>query len=166
MWFGPRDYLETDSSFKQIIPYVIVRQWDIIWVYTRAQSWGESRLFNRLSIGFWGHVSVSDSILDGEILNVEGTLVNSLRRELFEELGIEKSYPVERIGYIYDPSNDVGKVHLGVVYVIEIEASDVGGIEEHIAQFRFVSLDTISGLEGEFETWSQLLLEHLKIAWK
>ena len=166
MWFWPRDYLETDPNYKQIIPYVAVRSWDKIGVYTRSTTGWENRLHNRLSIWFWWHISVADVLLDGEILNVQNTIVNSLRRELDEELWIKNLYPVEHLGYIYDPSNEVGKVHLGVVYIMEIDSSDIWNIEEHIKEFKFIGINEFSSLEGEFETWSQFLIEFFENWWK
>ena len=166
MWFWPRDYLETDSNYKQIIPYVVVRSWDKIGVYTRSVTGWENRLYNRLSIWFWWHISVADSYLDGEVLNVQNTIITSLRRELEEELGIKKLYPVKHLGYIYDPSNEVGKVHLGVVYTIEIDQTDIWTIEEHIKEFQFIRMNEFSSLEGEFETWSQFLIQFFQNWWK
>jgi predicted NUDIX family phosphoesterase len=52
VWFGPREHLEKDESFKQIIPYVLIRAGDKVGLYTRASAGEEERLHNMRSIGF------------------------------------------------------------------------------------------------------------------
>ena len=62
--FLPRSQVETDPSYKQLIPYVITQyngphEDSLILSYTRGKSGGEDRLKKFKSIGIGGHVSES-----------------------------------------------------------------------------------------------------------
>src|SRR4051794_24182824 len=59
--FRPRSEMETDPSFKQIIPYVVFRSGEDIFCYTRGSSQGEARLHRLRSIGVGGHVDEADA---------------------------------------------------------------------------------------------------------
>ena len=63
--YQPRGEMETDPSFKQLIPYVIFRYTDSdqvvhIFRYTRGNGQGEERLRAKISIGVGGHISTLD----------------------------------------------------------------------------------------------------------
>ncbi|HEX3726659.1 MAG TPA: phosphoesterase, partial [Pirellulales bacterium] len=64
--YRPRHEVEQDPSFKQLIPYVILRYCDsrgqqFIFQYTRGKGQGEQRLHSKKSIGVGGHISSDDS---------------------------------------------------------------------------------------------------------
>ena len=60
VWFGPKPVLEQDESFRQIIPYVVLRCGGNYLTYTRGATGGESRLHAKISMGFGGHVDLPD----------------------------------------------------------------------------------------------------------
>jgi len=65
--FRERDEVETDFSYKQLIPYVIFSNGDNIFVYQRSSTSDESRLRKKYSIGIGGHIDDDDqgnNILD------------------------------------------------------------------------------------------------------
>src|SRR5262249_36192992 len=55
----PRDLAEDDPSFKQLIPYVVLRFDGQLFHYRRATG-GEKRLWARRSIGIGGHICQND----------------------------------------------------------------------------------------------------------
>ena len=52
--YMPRAEAEGQPAFKQIIPYVILRQGDKIFVTRRLNKGGEARLHGKISIGVGG----------------------------------------------------------------------------------------------------------------
>ena len=81
--FLPRAEAETDSAFRQIIPYVAVTRGGEVFSTRRLRSGTESRLHGLISLGIGGHIDKNRDGDDGE------TLMRALRRELSEELGCE-----------------------------------------------------------------------------
>src|SRR5438552_18741475 len=57
--FLPRPAAESDPSFKQLIPYLVLRWRDQVFHYTRAGG-GEARLRALRSIGVGGHICAED----------------------------------------------------------------------------------------------------------
>src|SRR5256886_14965862 len=58
--FRPRATVEQDSSFKQIIPYLIVRHAGRLFLCQRSTQGGEGRLHGKYSIGVGGHINRRD----------------------------------------------------------------------------------------------------------
>src|SRR5260221_14229219 len=59
--YRPRSEVESDPSFKQIIPYVVLRWKDQVFHYTRGKAGTETRLQALRSLGVGGHISELDS---------------------------------------------------------------------------------------------------------
>ena len=86
---------------------------------------------------------------------------NSIEREITEELRIGGTHTQTVIGLINDDSNEVGRVHLGVVHLFELSSDDVASNEDAIQDLQFVSLaDLVAGLDN-LESWSKICVEHL-----
>lgn len=160
--YRPRGEMEDDPSHKQLIPYCIFRHTDdagqqSVFVYTRGKGQGESRLHAKRSIGVGGHISSDDDQQGSDIHPYE----EGMRRELEEEVAIETKYRELCVGLINDDETEVGKVHLGVVHIFDVEQPNIYPRETDIIStgFQPVSelLDDLSG----FETWSSICLEAL-----
>ena len=97
---------------------------------------GEERLHGQQSsIGVGGHmndVTGADSI--NEVLRVNA------QRELEEEVGLSnnKSQNMEYLGFINDDDNDVGKVHMGVVFKITVQSNDVEAKETDTLKIKWI----------------------------
>jgi predicted NUDIX family phosphoesterase len=154
MQYRPRSEVETDPSFKQIIPYVVFRCADAIFCYTRGKSQGEARLHRLRSLGVGGHVSEEDA-QGGKSLDA---YESAMRRELDEEVEVTSPGRISRVGLINDDSTPVGQVHLGVVHLFELERPLVKAREEGLAEASFVPLAAIATIRQEFETWSQICI--------
>ena len=61
--FQSRARAETDPTFKQIIPYVVITDGKSILHYVRGKKAGEQRLVSKGSIGIGGHINDEDHSL-------------------------------------------------------------------------------------------------------
>ena len=153
-----RGDMEDDPSFKQLISYCLLEnEKGEILVYERLSGGGEERLHGQSSIGVGGHmndVTGADSI--NEVLRVNA------QRELEEEVGLSnnKSQNMEYLGFINDDDNDVGKVHMGVVFKITVQSNDVEAKETDTLKIKWIEQGDIHSYE-DFETWSALILQDI-----
>ncbi len=146
---------EEDPSYKQLIPYCLFRHGDSIFHYTRGTKQGEARLHAKKSVGVGGHISTLDRDSQQE------TYLAGMERELDEEVSIETGYREQLIGLLNDDSNDVGKVHLGVVHVFDLDQPQVLPREESMIDAGFAPLSQLVEEIDGFETWSQICLKFL-----
>jgi len=153
--YRPRPEMESDPSFKQLIPYCVFRCDGKIFNYQRGTAQGETRLHAKRSIGVGGHVSTLD--LDGE----QCAYLEGMERELDEEVSIEASYREECIGLINDDETDVGKVHLGIVHVFDLQQPGVSPREASMVNADFTAISELEKDIDQFETWSQICLRSL-----
>ena len=93
--------------------------------------------------------------------SVNEVLRVNAQRELEEEVGLleSNSQNLEYIGFINDDTNDVGKVHIGVVFKIKVNSNDIEVRETDIKN-SMVEKERIDNYD-EFETWSALILKDL-----
>lgn len=159
--YRPRDEMEQDPSFKQLIPYVIFRHTDssgqvFIFEYQRGKGQGESRLHSKRSVGIGGHISSDDAAIDSANPYQEG-----MARELAEEVVIGSPYESQCVGMINDDETEVGRVHLGVVHIFDLEQPNVQPAEDDIISRGFQPVEQLlADLDG-FESWSRICLEAL-----
>ena len=159
--YRPRSEMEEDPSFKQLIPYVIIRHIENgttkIFEYTRGKGQGEKRLHAKRSVGIGGHISSDDEAADSSLHPYE----EGMRRELEEEVIIDSPYNQRCVGMINDDETPVGQVHLGVVHILDVESPTVRPREEDILACGFRPVgELLADLDG-FETWSQICLKAL-----
>ena len=64
-------------------------------------------------------------------------------------------------GLLNDDSNDVGRVHLGVVHVFDLDQPQVQPREESMIDAGFSPLSELIDEIDCFETWSQICLKFL-----
>jgi len=128
--------------------------------YTRTVAGNESRLHGRMSIGLGGHVDLSDVICDGDRIDLEATINKASDRELTEELGNLTYLSRDWIGTIIDNETDVGRVHVGVVAVWELQKLPAS-VEDAIGDVSLCSLDEIEAAKSRLERWSEMLLAPL-----
>ncbi len=153
--YRPRNEVEDDPSYKQLIPYCIFRHEGHVFHYTRGTAQGESRLHSKRSIGVGGHVSTIDETGNGDPYR-EG-----MQREIAEEVHLETAYLESCIGLINDDTTSVGRVHLGIVHLFDLDAPKVRPREESMKETGFADPTDLSAESGQFETWSQICLNYL-----
>jgi predicted NUDIX family phosphoesterase len=160
--YRPRREVELDPGFKQLIPYVIFRHTDhrgrqTVFQYTRGTGQGEGRLHRKHSVGIGGHISTVDADSDGST----NPYREGMRRELEEEVVIDTSYTARCVGMINDDQTEVGSVHLGVVYIFDVERPAVRPRETEIIQSGFRPVEEILADMTGFETWSEICMRAL-----
>jgi predicted NUDIX family phosphoesterase len=156
--FRPRQEVEQDPFFKQLIPYVVLRCDGKIFHYRRGRGANEQRLAAKRSIGLGGHITDDDAAGDGQPYR------NGMLRELFEEVEIDCPFAEVHFGFLYDPRTPVGQVHLGVVHLLELAEMKVTPREEGIVALGFATPAELLADRDHFESWSQLVLDELASA--
>jgi len=161
LWLGPRDVLEHLPSFRQIIPYVVLRVGDRFVRYTRTPAGREGRLHGRMSLGLGGHIDLSDIVSVNDCVDLEKTLGDAARREVDEELGSVDCVSKEWIGVLVDNDTDVGQVHIGVVAIWDLSFLPLGVSEDAIGEVELCSIEDLENSRDRLEGWSEMLLEYI-----
>lgn len=144
--------MEEDPSYRQIIPYVVLTRGDEVLVLRRLKKGGEKRLHGLLSIGVGGHINPVDEAERDE------TLMRGLRREVDEEVEVERALSLEPVGVINEETNEVGSVHLGFMFRMEVE----GGVrvrETEKLEGMWVEKTQLASLREQMEGWSKIAME-------
>ena len=68
-----------------------------------------------------------------------------MRRELEEEVFVDAPYTPRCVGLINDDQSDVGRVHLGVVHLVDLQRPEVRPRETEIIQSGFRAVEEILG---------------------
>ncbi len=152
---------EEGPRFKQPIPYVVIRRDDEVFVYERLAGGGESRLHNKLSLGFGGHMNPMEGAA-----SFSEVLKQNTDRELAEELYIreEDKQNIVTLGLINDDENDVGKVHIGILSALQLaSAAQVEVKEKDQIAGRWMKLSELKeeNVYQRLEAWSQFVADIL-----
>jgi len=173
--FRPRYEVETDPSFKQLIPYIVLTCGELVFHYRRGSAGTEKRLEALRSIGIGGHMNEADarpavaredcagSTVSGGRQTNSGADVyfTGMMRELTEEVDVGCGFREQCVGFINDDRTPVGSVHLGVVHVFELESPVARSREDALADAGFAPRAELLRDAEQFETWSQFVLELL-----
>ena len=145
--------MEADPSFKQIIPYLVLRDGDRYFLMRRTRAGGDARLHDAWSIGVGGHVNPGDRDLAGGLL-----------REWTEELVADFVPEFRLVGLLNDDTTDVGRVHLGAVYLAEASGRPVAIRETDKLNGAFATPGQVAEVAERLETWSRLAFEFVEDA--
>ena len=151
--FIPRSVAELDRSSKQVVPYLVLRDGDRIFLMHRTRAGGDARLHDQYSIGVGGHLNPGDV-----------DLPTGLRREWHEEIEARFTPDFRLIGLLNDDTTEVGSVHLGAVYLAEAAGRPVGIRETDKLSGAFATVQEVAGVVELLETWSRLVFEFLERA--
>ena len=87
---------------------MLIRHGESYFLLQRTPKQTEARLHHKLSLGIGGHINPdTPDLLDG------------LQKELEEEVDVAGDYDLTFVGILNDDTTDVGRVHLGAVYVLD-----------------------------------------------
>jgi predicted NUDIX family phosphoesterase len=148
--FAPRAAMESDPRFKQVIPYLVLRDRGRFFLMRRTRAGVDARLHERFSIGVGGHLNPGDADLAG-----------GLAREWTEELEAGFVPEFRLLGLLNDDESDVGRVHVGVVFVAEADGRPVAVRETEKLEGRFAQPVELLAVHDRMETWSQLVFDFL-----
>ena len=164
--FMDRSQAEKDPNYKQLIPYVIMSCNGRYLSYIRGRRAGEKRLVGNRSIGIGGHINPDDA--DNMPLfnaNFYESYLAAVKREVEEEVILQTSYIEKVVALLNDESNEVGRVHLGIVHHWILDEPMVSRREQMITQLTFMTIEELENVRDTMETWSSLCLNGLaKIA--
>jgi len=150
--FVRRSEAENDESMRQIIPYAVFKNADRYLLMKRTKKQGEARLHEMYSIGVGGHINPEDGTLPWEAYE------HGFQREIKEEVLVD-IHSMNYIGILNDLQTSVSRVHMGVVYVAEVDFNGFNEVEKFTGEM--VDLAKLSRYREKMETWSQIVLEYL-----
>lgn len=164
---GQREALESDESVRQFLPYTVLGKEENgeakVFVYRRGKGVGESRLSGNVSIGIGGHIDLVDVVHENSVINPIGTILQSMSRELAEEIVLENAGSDLRLGsmgVLLDNSNAVGRVHVGLVILASLPPeADAACREEELETLGFMTPQELLDSGLPLENWTKILCE-------
>ncbi len=147
--YRPRGEAEKDPSWKQIIPYLLMRDGQRLFLMQRTRAGGDARLHDLYSLGIGGHLNPED-----------GGVLEGLRREFHEEMVADWEPQPQLIGLLNDDDVLVGQVHVGVVFEADAAGRSLAIRETDKLSGRFVDAAQALTVYERMETWSQFLYDH------
>jgi predicted NUDIX family phosphoesterase len=182
LFIGRREELEKDERFGQALPYVVMYQKGAddraaLFAYQRTKQVGEQRLAGAISVGVGGHMDLADiRMSDNSVVDLVSTFAVAVSRELNEEILFDSG--VGRItfddmrkrathsvfpkvaGMIVDNSNEVGRVHYGVILAMEIpEGFTPVCAEPELTTIGMAFVDSLP--VDQMENWSKIVLKNV-----
>jgi predicted NUDIX family phosphoesterase len=149
--YESRSLMEQDPAFKQIIPYLVLRDGSRYFLMQRTSAGGDVRLHGRYSIGVGGHLNPGD-----------GGLLGGLNREWAEELVADFVPEFQLVALLNDDTTAVGAVHLGAVYVADAAGRSVAIRETDKLTGGFAEPDEVAAVKDRLETWSAFVFDRLE----
>jgi len=149
--YEPRTKMERDPSFKQVIPYLVLRDGPRYFLMQRTTAGVDVRLHGRYSIGVGGHLNPGD-----------GGLVGGLQREWAEEVVADFVPAFRLVALLNDDTTPVGAVHIGAVYLADAGGRPVTIRETDKLTGAFASAADVEAVADRLETWSRLAFDFLE----
>jgi len=149
--FEDRAAMEGDRRWKQVIPYLVLRDGRRYFLMRRTRAGSDARLHDRWTIGVGGHLNPGD-----------GDLAGGLRREWTEEIEAAFVPEFRLVGLLNDDTGDVGSVHVGAVYVADAGGRPVAIRETDKLEGRFAEPAEVASVVEAMESWSALVFRHLE----
>jgi predicted NUDIX family phosphoesterase len=152
----PRRELESDPFWKQPIPYAVALyrpegtpagDVQLFWM-DRLAGGSDKRLHGRASFGVGGHISPND-----------GGIRAALAREWAEEVATPTLPHFTPLGLLNDDGDDVGRVHLGVVFIATLTTPTIHIRETHKLAGSLVPVSEALRRRDELEGWSARLID-------
>ncbi len=152
--FHPRGLMEDDPTYKQIIPYLVFTHEGRYFLMERHAKASEQRLKSKLSLGIGGHIRKED-MTNGK------SIFDWARREFHEEVNYQGDLSIKPLGILNDDSNDVGKVHIGFVFLLEGNSPEIS-VKSELQSGQLTRLEELITSKDRMETWSQFVVDCLR----
>jgi len=171
--FRQRNEVENDSSWQQIIPYIVFNFQDKYFLYRYLKLAGEKRLKNDYLLGIGGHINPADKRLVKEDkssfpptecrLRDEGgkdILEVGLMREWNEEV-LYKGNLLEKklIGILNDEKRPVEAVHLGLVYLFIGDSPKIFVREKDVLEGKLIKLKDLGKKLKKTGGWAPIVYQ-------
>jgi predicted NUDIX family phosphoesterase len=153
-FFMPRSEVEEAPEYQQIIPYVVFRHGDRYLLTRRLKASSERRLRQLYSLGVGGHINPAD-VQNGDPVS------DGMRREWEEEVAYTGAFEARLLGLIKEESAPVGRVHVGLVFLIDGDSPDISIRETDKLSGELLTLDEMRIYYLEMESWSQIVYDRL-----
>jgi predicted NUDIX family phosphoesterase len=150
---------ELNFDFVQPIPYIVIKRGEQFYATQRLQGGGESRLHGKIAMGAGGHMNPL-SEQESEAFHL--VLLENTERELEEELNITGKYNINIIGLINDDSDDVNKVHIGILGFLELEEDGevtVNETEQLAGQWLTIDELREEDTYNRLENWGKIVVD-------
>jgi predicted NUDIX family phosphoesterase len=180
LFFAERDYMEDNSHYKQLIPYLLLQRGEgdeaRVLCYQRRTKHTERRLGGMWSMGFGGHIEPLDR--GDDKVQTNGMVMATALREMEEETGLNPGAgALSLTGFINSDSDDVSSVHFGVAFRVDLD--DLKDSDDEILklvsaqaephQARWIAVTDLESMMepeagpdgGTFENWSAIALSGL-----
>ncbi len=151
--FLPRSLMEQDPAYKQIIPYLVFTHESKLFLMQRRTQATETRLRNKFSLGIGGHIRQEDMTTN--------SIIDWATREFHEEVEYQGKLNIKPIGILNDDSNEVGKVHIGFVFLLEGDSEQIK-VKSELKSGNLLSMQDCQQYLENMESWSQLVFNFLQ----
>lgn len=84
-----------------------------------------------------------------------------MKPEIEEEVEIGTGWREKCVGLINDNETEVGKVHLGIVHIFDLDYTQSSAREKSMINAGFAPPSELVRQIDEFEAWSQICLKYL-----
>jgi predicted NUDIX family phosphoesterase len=164
LMLGQRAVLEGDDDFRQVLPISVFTCNGKVWAYERTSKGGESRLHNKVAVAVGGHWDMADIIINEGVIDLEASLKQAVDRELEEEINLtSKIINTTRLPkMICADTTEVDRVHLGMVWLHELDGEGIESAEDQLKTIGFVSPEELLSERYNAEVWAKIICNILK----
>src|ERR1700726_2721109 len=153
--FRPRREVEEDPAEPQIIPYVVFRHDDRYFLTHRLRRSSERRLRHLYSLGVGGHINPED------VAGAPDPIDAGLSPGGEEGGGYDGPFSTRLLGAINDQTTPVGRVHVGLIFLVEGDRPEISIREVDKLAGALFSLAPLRSYYLDMESWSQLIFDYL-----
>lgn len=159
-----REFLESTTDFRQIIPNVVLMANGKVFLYERTKAGSEKDLHTRKSVSVDGHLDLKDVVFDdNSVIDIHTSIRNSLEREMTGELKIKSKIlslePIDK--YLSSEESEVSKKNIGFTFIAQLDGEFVESNEPDIHPLGFFEPIDILLDQENTEYWTDLICEHL-----
>ncbi len=155
-FFVRRSRAEGDKTLRQVIPYIILKNEEGLYIMMRRLSaHTEQRLHGFYSLAVGGHVNDTD---DGNSPWLK--FLSGMEREIEEEVDIERTDWPQYIGIVRENTTAVNTVHIGVVFLLRAKIKGIK--EKEKLTMTLVVPNEVPKFYDRLESWSRYAFEAIE----
>jgi len=144
--FVRRSFAESSPDVAQIIACGLLVHDDEVFLFERKERDPKYSLYGKATIWQGAHVPRVTEKAGEDLL--KSTLLDRISRSLF----LSRTFPVNLVGYCWEPDNENSNRHFGVIFKVEID-NDATAADLRKKEFRH---GRGHGLAGQFVSWKLL----------